>query len=91
MHYVYMMASESGTLYIGSTHNLARRVEEHKTEAVDGFTKKYKCKKFIYYEEYEDELTAYERERQLKNWNRRKKEHLIMGLNPEWKDLSGLL
>jgi len=91
MHYVYIMASDSGTLYIGSTNNLSRRVEEHKTGAVDGFTKKYGCHKFIYYEEYKEALSAFERERQLKGWNRKKKEHLIMGLNPEWKDLSDLL
>jgi putative endonuclease len=85
------MASDSGTLYIGSTNNLSRRVHEHKTGAVDGFTKKYACHKFIYHEEYEEALSAFERERQLKGWNRKKKEHLIMGLNPEWKELSDLL
>jgi len=85
--YVYIMASESGTLYIGVTNDLQRRSYEHREGLIDGFTKKYDCKKLIYFERTDDPYSAITREKQLKNWNRKKKEHLIMGLNPQWKDL----
>jgi putative endonuclease len=88
MYYVYMMASDSGTLYIGVTNNLERRVEEHRKGEVQGFTKTYRCKKLIYVESTESIASAIAREKQLKNWNRKKKEHLIMGLNPQWVDLA---
>ncbi len=88
---VYMMVSESGTLYVGMTNDLRRRVFEHSQGIVEGFTKKYGCKKLIYYEQTQSVEAALNREKQLKNWNRRKKEHLIMGFNPQWKDLASLL
>lgn len=87
MYYVYFLASESGTLYIGVTNDLVRRVEEHRLGAADGFTKKYGCKKLIYYEQTEDVVSAIAREKQLKNWRRDKKEHLVKGFNPQGKDL----
>lgn len=87
MFYVYIVASESGTLYIGVTNDLKRRIFEHREKLIDGFTKKYDCKKLIYFELTESIAAAIRREKQLKNWNREKKEHLIMGLNPTWKDL----
>ncbi len=82
------MASESGTLYIGVTNDLIRRVGEHKQDLVKGFSQKYKCHKLIYYEQTEDVYSAMEREKQLKRWSRGKKEELIRGLNAKWMDLS---
>lgn len=85
--YIYIMSSESGTLYIGFTNSLIRRVAEHKNEILEGFTKKYHCHKLIYYECYSEAYIAIAREKQLKNWSRKKKELLIKTLNPTWKDL----
>lgn len=82
------MASESGTLYIGITDDLTRRVWEHKQELVKGFTQKYGCDKLIYFEQYQDAENAILREKQLKRWRRDKKELLIRKMNPGWKDLS---
>ena len=87
MYYIYIIASESGTLYIGLTNNLSRRVYEHKEGITKGFTKKYECKKLVYFEEYNDIHEAICREKQLKNWNRKKKENLIKIQNPQWIDL----
>ncbi|MGE3340605.1 MAG: GIY-YIG nuclease family protein [Candidatus Altimarinota bacterium] len=87
--FVYIMASTSGTLYIGVTSNLMHRVSEHKNEVREGFTKKYHCKKLVYFEEYQYIHDAAERETQLKKWRREKKETLIASLNPSWKDLAG--
>lgn len=86
--YVYIMASISGVIYIGVTNNLERRVIEHKNDLIDGFTKKYKCHKLVYYEHYNDVNNAIAREKQLKKWRRDKKEFLIKGMNPQWNDLS---
>ncbi|HKL44341.1 MAG TPA: GIY-YIG nuclease family protein [Candidatus Absconditabacterales bacterium] len=86
-YYVYMMASESGTLYVGMTNNLKRRTYEHKIGLVDGFTKKYGCHKLIYYESGNEIEYMILREKQIKNWNRKKKENLIKLFNPIWKDL----
>ncbi len=82
------MSSPSGTLYIGITNNLSRRVFEHKSDLIEGFTKKYQCHKLIYTEEYEDIYMCISREKQLKGWNRMKKEFLIKAQNPHWNDLS---
>lgn len=82
------MASNSGTLYIGMTNNLERRVYEHKNNLIDGFTKKYSCHKLVYYEHFTNVYDAMDRERQLKKWRREKKESLIRTINPSWKDLS---
>lgn len=87
-YYIYILASNSGTLYIGITNNLERRIWEHKHALVKGFTEKYGCHRLIYFEEYSDSLTAIEREKQLKRWNRQKKQNLIKTMNPSWKDLS---
>lgn len=86
--YIYIMASHSGTLYIGVTNNLERRVNEHKNGEIDGFTKKYFCNKLVYYENYQYINRALYREKELKKWNRIKKQNLIKELNPHWKDLS---
>ena len=85
--YIYILASESGTLYISITNNLVRRVWEHKHFLVKGFSEKYGCEKLIYYEQYQDAETAILREKQLKKWRRDKKELLIKKINPGWKDL----
>ena len=85
---VYIMASESGTLYIGVTNNLGRRIYEHKNNLIDGFTKKYKCHKLVYYEQTSDIECAITREKQIKKWNRGKKETLIKTTNKAWTDLS---
>ena len=85
---VYILASESGTLYIGVTNDLYRRISEHKQKLIEGFTKKYNCIKLVYYENYSDIRRAIDREKQLKNWNRKKKEMLVKNINPTWKDLS---
>jgi putative endonuclease len=87
-YFVYIMASESGTLYIGVTNGLVKRVWQHKNDQIEGFTKKYACHKLIYFEETSDINSAIAREKQLKKWSRRKKEFLIKTLNPTWKDLS---
>ena len=87
-YYVYIMASSSGTLYIGVTNNLGRRVFEHKKGLVEGFSKKYGCHKLVYYEHYSDIRQAIKREKQLKGWLRIKKQNLIKTMNPSWKDLS---
>lgn len=87
MYYVYIMASESGTLYIGFTSDLVRRVWEHKQNFVEGFTKKYHCHKIVYYEQGEDHDAVLAREKEIKKWRRSKKEALIKKLNPGWVDL----
>jgi len=86
--YIYIMASESGTLYIGVTNRLERRVLEHKHNLITGFTQKYSCHKLVYYEHFTDIENAIAREKQLKKWRREKKEFLIRTMNRSWKDLS---
>lgn len=82
------MASGSATLYVGYTQNLEQRILEHKQGKIEGFTKKYECKKLIYFEELQYVNEALDREIQIKKWNRKKKEDLIKTLNPQWKDLA---
>ena len=88
-YYVYIMSSTSNyTIYTGVTNNLVRRVYEHRTGAdPDGFTTKYAVKKLLYYESTHDVLSAIEREKQIKSWPRKKKNTLIAGINPAWRDL----
>jgi putative endonuclease len=87
-YYIYIMTNRSGTLYIGMTNDLVRRVYQHKKKIVEGFTQRYNIDRLVYYEETNDVRVAQERERQLKGWLRLKKLDLIKGMNPEWKDLS---
>jgi len=83
------MASHcNGTLYVGMTNNLQRRIYEHKHGLVEGFTKKYNVHKLVYYEEVSDVNVAIEREKQIKKWNREWKVNLIKSKNPVWRDLS---
>lgn len=86
-YYFYIMASPTGTLYIGVTNNLLRRVDEHKKGKIKGFTKKYSCNKLVYYEYSSDIYAAIEREKEVKKWRREKKEKLIKSTNPHWQDL----
>lgn len=87
-YYVYILASKrNGTLYVGSTSDLVKRVWQHKKKVVEGFTKKYGVNKLIYYEVADNQEAAVLRERQLKKWNRAWKIRLIEENNPAWKDL----
>jgi len=91
-YYVYILCSQrNGTLYIGVTNDLTRRIYEHKTKIVKGFTEKYGVDKLVYMEEYDDVNDAIHREKCLKKWNRSWKIRLIEEVNPEWKDLSECL
>ena len=82
------MMNRPGTLYVGVTNNLERRVYEHKTGALPGFTSKYKIDRLVYYEETSDIRGAIAREKQIKGWLRRKKIELIESQNPLWVDLA---
>jgi len=86
--YVYILASrKNGTLYIGVTDDLIRRIYEHKNGLAEGFSKKYDVKTLVYFESGNDIKSAIEREKQLKKWDRSWKIRLIEKSNPEWNDL----
>jgi putative endonuclease len=86
---VYILASKPyGTLYIGVTSNLAGRIDAHRTDSVDGFTKRYGVHMLVYFEAHEHMYEAIQGEKRLKKWNRAWKIRLIEEMNPEWKDLS---
>ena len=87
-YFVYILASKrNGTLYIGFTVNLLKRVWEHKNDKAKGFTKKYHVHFLVYYEQTQNVISAIEREKQLKKWNRSWKIRLIEKNNPQWEDL----
>ena len=87
-YYVYILANKkNGTLYIGVTKDLFKRIYEHKQNLVAGFTKKYNVHKLVYFEAATDIQSAIIREKQLKKWNRNWKIELIEKSNPDWKDL----
>lgn len=87
--FIYILASaRRGTLYVGVTNDLARRVGEHKAKLVPGFTRQYRVDKLVYVEEYISILEARARERSMKRWRRAWKISLIEKLNPDWCDLS---
>ncbi len=87
-YYVYILASKrNGTIYIGVTSDLIKRIYEHKHGLVDGFTKKYHVHALVYFEETESVESAIIREKQLKKWNRKWKLELIEKENPNWTDL----
>ena len=90
-YYVYIMANDRPTLYVGVTNNLGRRVFEHKHKLIEGFTKQYNLNKLIYYEVFTDIDVSIQSEKQLKHWNRIWKLRLVMKLNPTLKDLSDKL
>lgn len=87
-YYVYIMTNRSGTLYVGVTNDLERRMYEHKNKLVPGFTSRYRITRLVYFEETSDIESAIEREKQIKGWRREKKTALIESSNPQWKDLS---
>ena len=89
--YVYIMSSKSRRLYIGMTNGLTRRVIEHKTGDIDGFTKRYKINRLVYYERYKYVNNAIARETEIKAWSRAKKVALIQSTNPTWEDLAAHL
>jgi putative endonuclease len=87
--YVYILASKrNGTLYIGITNDLARRGDEHRSEAVKSFTQKYRVHRLVYYEVYDSPDEAIRREKSMKAWQRIWKLRAIEEINPEWKDIT---
>jgi putative endonuclease len=87
-YYVYILASKrNGTLYIGVTNNLLKRVYEHKNNLIEGFTQKYNVHNLVYYEQHNDIGKAITREKQMKKWKRQWKIELIEKSNPQWNDL----
>ena len=90
--YVYIMTNKNNTtLYVGVTNDLVRRVREHKSNILKGFTAQYDLHKLVYFEVYEDELSAIKREKYLKKYYRKTKNKLISTQNPQWNDLSDTL
>ena len=88
-YYVSILTNKNNhVMYIGVTNNLRRRVYEHKMGLYEGFTKKYRVHKLVYFESCHDVKAAIQREKQLKGWSREKKNSLVMSQNPEWKDLA---
>ena len=87
-HFIYILASLRGTLYVGSTRKLANRIDQHRAGAVNSFSRKYKTERLVYYEVAESAEAALTRERQIKSWRREKKVALIETMNPYWEDLS---
>jgi putative endonuclease len=89
-YFIYILASKrNGTLYVGMTNDLIRRVYEHKSGLIEGFTKKYSIDKLVYYESTTNVNEAILREKRLKKWKREWKIELIEKSNPEWRDLLG--
>jgi putative endonuclease len=87
-YYVYIMASQSHTLYVGVTNNLERRVYEHKHKVIEGFTSRYNINRLVYFAETNDVTAAIAREKEIKGWLRKRKIALIEDMNPKWQDLS---
>ncbi len=87
-YWVYIMTNRTGTLYVGVTNNLQRRVYEHVNHLIPGFTSRYAIDRLVYAEEINEVAAAIEREKQIKAWRRSKKVALIDSVNPEWRDLS---
>jgi len=87
-YYVYLMTNSRNTvIYTGVTNDLRKRIYEHKAKSVDGFTKKYRITKLVYYEIFNDIYSALSREKQIKAGSRQKKIELINNMNPKWQDL----
>jgi len=87
-YYLYILASmKNGTLYIGVTSDLVKRVWQHKQKLADGFTKKYEVSMLVYFEEHSDPKEAIKREKNIKAWQRKWKLRLIEENNPKWEDL----
>ena len=87
MYFVYILTNQTDkVMYIGVTNDLSRRLYEHKSEQIEGFTKRYHVNKLVYFEEYTEINDAIAREKQLKRWIRAKKNNLVETKNPNWKD-----
>jgi putative endonuclease len=87
-YYIYILASKkNGTLYVGVTSDLIKRIYEHKNDLVEGFTRKYSIHNLVYFETTESIESSIMREKQLKKWNRAWKMNLIEKSNPDWNDL----
>jgi len=82
------MTNKSGTLYVGMTNDIKKRVYEHKNKLIAGFTKKYNINRLIYFETFSDVYSAITREKTIKGWLRKKKIDLVNSTNPYWNDLS---
>lgn len=87
--WVYILSSNSGTLYVGITGFFERRVHQHKYDTIEGFTQKYQVHRLVYFESHQNVYVAIGREKQVKRWRREKKIALIEKLNPRWQDLAG--
>jgi putative endonuclease len=86
--FVYILTNRpNGTLYVGVTSDLVRRIAEHREGAVQGFTKRYGLKRLVYFEVYDDIHAAIQREKNMKHWSRTWKARLILASNPQWNDL----
>ncbi len=87
-YWVYILASRPrGTLYVGMTNDLVRRVYEHREGTADGFTDGYQVKMLVYYEQHATAMGAIQREKNIKHWSRKWKIDLIRSMNPDWRDL----
>jgi putative endonuclease len=87
-YFVYILASrKDGAIYIGVTNDIVRRVYDHRTKAVPGFTSKYNITRLVWFEIYDDPISAISREKELKKWRRAWKVQLIEAQNPDWNDL----
>ena len=87
-YFVYLLSNKkNGTLYIGITNDLVRRVYEHKSKHVEGFSKKYNLSRLVWFDETSDVNAAIEKEKQMKKWKRAWKVGLIEEANPSWRDL----
>jgi putative endonuclease len=88
-YYVYLLTNKNNNvMYVGMTNDLERRVYEHKTKMIPGFTEKYNIEKLVYFEETSDVRSALAREKEIKKWRREKKNNLVVAVNREWNDLS---
>jgi putative endonuclease len=88
-YYVYLLTNwNNKVMYVGVTNNLMRRLREHKTKVVAGFTGRYNVQKLVYFEETQDVQAALAREKEIKKWRREKKDALVISTNPGWRDLS---
>lgn len=87
-YWVYIVASRSGTLYVGMTRDIYGRVAQHKSGEIEGFSNTYKCNRLVYWESFDEVVKAINREKQLKGWRRSKKIALIEFTNPRWEDLA---
>ena len=88
-YYVYLLTNwNNKVMYVGMTNNIERRMYEHKKKLVKGFTQKYNLNKLVYVEETQEVNAAILREKEIKKWRREKKDSLVNGENPQWKDLS---